>query len=41
MKINILNERLAEYRALLLQNPYIINGKQCLPPTSIDSLTFS
>ena len=31
-KINNANERLAEERTLLLQNPYIINGKQCFLP---------
>ena len=34
-KINVLNIRLDEERALLLQNPYIVNEKQCLPPPSI------
>ena len=30
-KKSILNEILAEQKALLLQNLYIINAKQCLP----------
>ena len=31
-KINIVNERLAEWRALLLQKPHISHKKQCLTP---------
>ena len=32
VKINIPNQRIVEERALLLQNPHVINEKQCLSP---------
>ena len=38
-KLNVLNIRLDDERALLLQNPYIVNEKQCLPPPSIGNPT--
>ena len=31
-KANIINGRLVEQRELMLQNPYIIKEKQCVPP---------